>query len=112
MRTASEATSGLEGHTPESLQTLASYLEISLEKGKCVVMMRRDKDIFAVYIGNPADEDVKLTSQGTVSTAVAEEILELTQVGLNRMTVGDQTYRFFRSFTHVSDAGAVVFAPT
>jgi len=33
------------------------------------------------------------------------------QVGVNRMTVGDQTYRFFRSFTHIADVGAVIFAP-
>jgi hypothetical protein len=33
-----------------------------------------------------------------------------TQVGVNRITVGDQTYRFFRSFTHIANVGAVVFA--
>jgi hypothetical protein len=112
MNTALESTSSSDRHTPDSVLTLAAYLEIALEKGKQVVMMRRDDDCFAVYVGDPSDEDGKLSSHGTISTAVAEELLGLTQVGLNRLTVGDQTYRFFRSFTYISDGGAVVFAPT
>ncbi|WP_250516429.1 hypothetical protein [Caballeronia sp. INDeC2] len=112
MATTLEPTSGADGRTPESLRTLAAYLELSLEKGKCVVMMRRGQDLFAVYVGDPSEEDVKLTSQGTITSAIAREMLESTQVGLNRMTVGDQAYRFFRSFTYIADAGAVVFAPT
>ncbi|CAL8478845.1 hypothetical protein CBA19CS22_17210 [Caballeronia novacaledonica] len=113
MDTASELASGPAGHTPESLKTLAAYLEVSLEKGKCVVMMRRGPELFAVYIGNPGDEDARLTPHGTISTAMAEELLEsTTHVGLNWITVGDQKYRFFRSFTYIDEAGAVVFAPT
>jgi hypothetical protein len=30
----------------------------------------------------------------------------MTQVGVNRMTVGDQTYRFFRRFTYIAYVGA------
>jgi hypothetical protein len=112
MSTALESTDGPRAHTPESLLALAAYLEISLEKGKSVVMMRRDTDVCSIYIGDPAVEEGDLTRHGTISKAVAEELLELTQAGLNRITVGDQTYRFFRSFTLVSDVGAVVFAPT
>lgn len=37
---------------------------------------------------------------GTIAAGVADEILELTHAGVNRITVGDQTYRFVRSFTH------------
>lgn len=71
--------------------------------------MRRD----AVVMGNrnhlvcccrrqcDPDADVRL----------ADEILELTQVGVNRMTVGDQTYRFFRRFTYIAYVGAVIFVP-
>lgn len=112
MATASEITYGPNGHTPESLRALAAYLEISLERGKCVVMMRHGTDVCSVYVGDPAAEESDLTSHGTISKAVAEELLELTQVGLNRIAVGDQTYRFFRSFTLIADVGAVVFAPT
>jgi hypothetical protein len=112
MSIASESTSAPRGHTAESLQTLAALLEVSLEKGTSVVMVRRGTGECSVYIGKPGDEDAKLTGHGTIPTAVAEELLVLTQAGLNRMTVGDQTYRFFRSFTQLSDLGAVVFAPT
>lgn len=112
MSTTSESTDVPRANTPESLLALAAYLEISLEKGKCVLMMHRGTDVCSIYIGDPAVEEGDLTSHGTISKAVAEELLALTQAGLNRMTVGDQTYRFFRSFTLVSDAGAVVFAPT
>jgi hypothetical protein len=80
-------------------------------QGKCVVMMRDGTDVCSVYVGDPAGEEDDLTRHGTISAAVADEILELTQVGVNRMTVGDQTYRFFRSFTHIADVGAVTFAP-
>lgn len=112
MGNALESEDGSHRHTPESLRTLAAYLETSLEKGKSVIMMRRDPDAFSIYIGNPADEDSELRRLGTISTAMAGELLELTQVGLNRITIADQTYRFFRSFTLVADVGAVIFAPT
>lgn len=109
------ANSGLaydpHGQAPGSLVTLVEYLELSLDEGECVVMMRRDTDVCAVYIGHPADEDNALTSHGTIAVDVADEILELTQAGVNRITLGDQTYRFVRSFTHIDDVGAVIFSP-
>jgi hypothetical protein len=94
-----------------SLLTLIKYLERSLDVGKSVVMMRRDMEVFSVYVGDPAAEDEDLKNLGTITAAVANEILELTQAGVNRITVAGQTYRFFRSFTHITDVGAVVFAP-
>ncbi|KAK45687.1 hypothetical protein BG58_15950 [Caballeronia jiangsuensis] len=111
MGNALASTSGSDGHTPESLRTLAAYLEISLEEGKCVVVMRRGTDLCSVLVGDPADEDGKLTDHGTISAGVVDELLKRTHVGLNRITVDDQTYRFFRSFTLISDVGAVVFSP-
>jgi len=111
MATASDLTYGPQGQTPESLRTLAEYLELSLDKGTYVVMMRHGADVCSVYVGDPAIGEDDLTRLGTISAAVADEILELTQVGLNRIAVGDQTYRFFRSFTHIADVGAVIFAP-
>ncbi|WP_211608723.1 hypothetical protein [Paraburkholderia haematera] len=101
-----------QGPMPGSLVTLLEYLELSLDEGECVVMMRHGTDVCAVYIGNPADEDNELTGHGTIAAGVADEILELTQAGINRITVGDQTYRFVRSFTHIADVGAVIFTPT
>jgi hypothetical protein len=111
MNTAPDLTCDPYGQTPESLRALTEYLELSLDKGKCVVMMRDGTDVCSVYVGDPAGDEDDLTRHGTISAAVADEILELTQVGVNRMTVGDQTYRFFRSFTHIADIGTVVFTP-
>lgn len=103
--------SGRHGWPPESLQALAKYLELSLDKGKYVVMMRDGLDACSVYVGDPADEEHELTRHETVSAVVADEILELTQVDANRITIGDQAYRFFRRFTYIADTGAVVFTP-
>jgi len=111
MATASDLTDSPQGQPPESLQALAEYLEFSLDKGKCLVMMRHGTDVCSVYIGDPSDEEGDLTAHGTIATALADEILEFTRSGANQITVGDQTYRFFRSFTHVAKVGAVVFAP-
>jgi hypothetical protein len=111
MTTASDLSCGPDGQTPESLLTLVEYLELSLDQGKCVVMMRHGTDVCSVYFGDPAGEEADLTVHGTIAAAVADEILEFTQAGTNQITVGDQTYRFFRSFTHIADVGAVIFAP-
>ncbi|MGF6722610.1 hypothetical protein P3T43_001961 [Paraburkholderia sp. GAS41] len=111
MDTASDLTYPAHEQPPESLRTLAEYLERSLDKGKCLVMMRHGTNVCSVYVGDPSSEENDLTAQGTVATSVADEILELTLSGANRITVGDQTYRFFRSFTHIDGVGAVVFAP-
>jgi hypothetical protein len=93
------------------LVTLAEYLELSLDEGERVVMMRHGSDVCAVYVGDPAGSQGDLTGHGTIAATLADEILELTQAGVNRITIGDQTYRFVRSFTHVGDSGAVIFAP-
>jgi nucleoside-diphosphate-sugar epimerase len=111
MATGSGLVYGPQGQTPASLLALAGYLELSLEEGKCVVMMRHDTEVCSVYIGNVTGEDDELTGHGAIAAAVADEILELTQAGVNRITVGEETYRFVRSFTHIGDVGAVVFAP-
>ncbi|WP_206997675.1 hypothetical protein [Trinickia mobilis] len=111
MAAASDLTYSPQGQTPESLRTLAKYLELSLDEGKRVVMMRNSTGVCLVYLGDPGGEEDNLTGHGTISAAVADEILQLTQVGVNRIKVGDQTYRFFRSFTHIADVGAVVFTP-
>jgi hypothetical protein len=111
MTIGSGSASGSLEATPASLLTLIQYLELSLDSGKGVVMMRRDPQVFSVCLGNPENEEEALKSQGTITAAVANEILERTQAGMNRLTAGNQTYRFFRSFTHIAGVGAVVFVP-
>lgn len=112
MTTSSDYASGSHDSTPESLLTLVEFLELSLDKGERVVMMRHGTDVCSVYVGDPASEDASLTDHGTIAAAVADEILERTQAGVNRIAIGNQTYRFIRSFTHIGNIGAVVFAPT
>ena len=72
MAAASDLTYGPQGPTPDALQALAAYLELSLDKGKCVVMMRHGKDVCSVYVGDPANEEDVLTGHGTLSVAVAD----------------------------------------
>jgi hypothetical protein len=111
MATGSDFAHGPQGQTPDSLLTLAEYLELSLDEGKCVVMMRQGTDVCAVYVGDPTGPQDDFTGHGTIAAALADQILELTQAGANRMTIGDQTYRFVRTFMHINDSGAVVIAP-
>lgn len=111
MTTSSDVLNGQRDETPESVLALIKYLDLALDKGTSVVMMRHDADVCSVYVGDPADEERPLTGHGTIPAGVADEILELTHAGINRIAVGDQTYRFVRSFTHIADVGAVVFGP-
>jgi hypothetical protein len=94
MATASGLVYGPQGQTPESLLTLVEYLELSLDEGESVVLMRHGTDLCAVYIGDPAGSQDELAGHGTIAVALADEILELTQAGVNQITIGDQTYRF------------------
>jgi hypothetical protein len=93
------------------LLALAKYLELALDEGKCVVLMRHGVGVCAVYIGDPAGLQDDLAVHGEIAAALADGMLESTQVGVNQITIGDQPYRFIRSFTHIGDQGAVVFAP-
>lgn len=111
MTTASGWIHGSQEEAPESLRTLIKYLELSLDKDKYVVLMRQETGDFSVSLGHPADEENPLTRQGNITGVVADEILAYTQPGANLITTGDQTYRFFRSFAQIGEAGAVVFAP-
>jgi hypothetical protein len=114
MTTVSDLASGSQGESPESLLTLAKYLELSLDAGTCIVMMRRASDVVSIILGEPTGDpkDLKdLKDSTTITTALADEILELTKSGTNQVTVGEIQYRFFRSFTHIAGVGAVVFAP-
>jgi hypothetical protein len=111
MATTSGFASSRQRKPAESLLTLAEYLELALDEGACVVLMRNDVDVCAVCIGDPAGSQDALAGHGTIAVTLVNEILELTEVGINRIEIGDRTYRFFRSFTQIADFGAVVFAP-
>src|SRR5260370_39615359 len=99
------------GQPTESLLTLAEFLELALDEGEGVVLMRHGADVCAVYIGDPAGSQDDLASHGTIAATLADGMLELTEAGANRITIGDQTYRFIRSFTHITDREAGAFAP-
>ena len=109
MTTSSELLNSPRDATPESLLALIKYLDLALDKGTSVVMMRHEVGVCSVYVGDPADEENPLARQGTIAAGVADEILELTRAGVNRLEAEDQVYRFVRSFTHVGGVGAVVF---
>jgi hypothetical protein len=111
MTTVSDLASGSQGESPESLLTLAKYLELSLDAGTCIVMMRRTSDVVSIILGEPTGELSDLQGCGTITTAVADEILDMMKSGTNQITVGELQYRFFRSFAHIAGVGAVVLAP-
>jgi hypothetical protein len=98
--------------TPDSLRTLAGYLELALDEGESVVLMRIGTEVRGVYVGNPSDALEDLKDQGVVAAFQADEMLALTQLGLNRITADDQQYRFTRSVRYIADRQVVVFTPT
>ncbi|NPT62324.1 hypothetical protein [Paraburkholderia elongata] len=111
MTTDSGVVPSQHGQLQESLQTLSKYLELALDEGECVVLVRHGAEVCAVYIGDPTGAEDDLAGHGTIAVALADEVLDLTAAGANQITIGDQTYRFIRSFTHIADRGAVVFTP-
>ncbi|MEC5404389.1 hypothetical protein VOM14_02245 [Paraburkholderia sp. MPAMCS5] len=98
--------------TPESLRTLAGYLELALDEGKSVVLMRIGAQVRSVYVGDPSSALEDLRDEGVVSAQQADEMLALTRIGLNRITADDQQYRFLRSVRYIADRQVVVFTPT
>lgn len=111
MTTASSLLPSPHGQPPESLLALSKHLELALDEGECVVLLRRSADACAVYIGDPTGAEDDLADHGTIAVVLVDEILELTVAGANQMTIGDQAYRFIRSFAHIADCEAVVFNP-
>jgi hypothetical protein len=102
-----------DGHpelAPESLQTLAGYLEQSLDKATSIVMMRHTPEVCTVYLGDPAGPREDLRRVGAIAISLANDMLESTSSGANQMPIGGQTYRFVRSFTQIGDTAAVVFS--
>ncbi|BCG03002.1 hypothetical protein PPGU19_075700 (plasmid) [Paraburkholderia sp. PGU19] len=102
---------GTPHQTPESLLTLAEYLELSLDLGGSLIMMRPRFQACAMYVKIPAGPKEDLRSCGMIEEVLADEILQLTHVGINHLEIDGQAYRFVRSFAHIARHGAVVFAP-
>src|SRR5579864_2750065 len=101
-----------QSHTPASLRELASYLELALDAGQAVFVMRYGESERLVYIGNPEGSLDELSGSGTVAASLADEMLLLTRPGVNRITADGQTYRFKRTHRYIEDCQAVIFAPT
>ena len=95
---------------PEALQTLAEYLEQSLDKAASIVMMRHPGGVCTVYLGDPSGQPEDLRQIASIEESLANGMLELTQSGANQMAIGDQNYRFVRSFTAVDNTAAIVFS--
>lgn len=112
MTNASGASTNLQGPQLEALQVLAEYLELSLDAGASLIVMRHSSDIATLYIGDPAGPREELKRRGTIAASLANEILNVTEAGMNRVEIEGKTYRFFRSFTHVEEVAAIVFAST
>lgn len=98
------------GQVPESLQTLAEYLERALDTATSIVMMRHTAGVCTVYLGDPTAPREDLTQISAIPVSVANDMLDRTLSGGNQMHIGGQIYRFVRSFTQVGDAAAVVFS--
>jgi hypothetical protein len=98
--------------TPASLRTLAGYLELALDEGKSVILMRIGAQVRSVYVGDPSGALDDMTDSGVVDAFQADEMLALTSLGLNRITADGQQYRFVRSVRYIADRQAVVFTPT
>jgi hypothetical protein len=105
-----ELVGGNPGLVPEPLQTLAGYLEQSLDKAVSIVMLRSTDGVCSVYLGDPSGQREDLQQIGAVDLSLANEMLELTRSGANQMAIGDQEYRFVRSFATVGVAAAIVFS--
>src|SRR5580698_6542786 len=78
----------------ESLRTLADYLEQSLDKSTSIVMIRHTADVCSVYLGDPGEASEELKQIGSIAIPIANDMLESTSSGPNRMPIGGQIYRF------------------
>lgn len=94
----------------EALATLAEYLELLLDKGKSLILVRSQAESSDVFLGDAGEPEEDWTRHGKIRNVVASAVLGLTSSGFNELTIGGQTYRFVRAFTEVSHHGAVVFS--
>ncbi|MCC8395945.1 hypothetical protein LJ656_25500 [Paraburkholderia sp. MMS20-SJTR3] len=95
----------------EAASTLAEYLELSLDKGKSLILVRTQGGNSNVYLGEPGEPDAELKRCAALQNSVVDAMLEATRSGLNELVIEGQTYRFVRTFAQVAEHGAVVFTP-
>lgn len=95
----------------EAMATLCEYLELALDKGGHLVMVKSQGDgTSTLYVGDLSAADEKLSKCGVIRNDLADAILEATGSGLNALDINGEAYRFMRFFTEVGSQGAVVFA--
>jgi hypothetical protein len=94
----------------EAMATLSEYLELALDKGRHLIMVRSQGDTNILYLGDTGSAEDELTKCGVIQNELANAILESTSSGFNELTINDGVYRFMRTFTQVGGKGAVVFA--
>ena len=94
----------------EAMATLSEYLELALDKGGHLVMVRSQSGTSVLYVGDISLPEDELKKCGVIQNELADAILESTRSGFNELTLNDGAYRFMRTFTNVGNKGAVVFA--
>lgn len=112
MTDASGANTNQHAPPPEALRVLAEYLELSLDAGGSLIVMRHTSDTATIYIGDAAGPREDLKRRGTITASIANDIQDVTRAGANLIEVESRTYRFFRSFAHLDEDAAVVFSLT
>jgi hypothetical protein len=95
----------------EALKTLSEYLELALNRGGQLFVVKGNSGTSTLYLGetNESGVDGALKQCGVVANTLADAMLEATESGFNQLTFNDSAYRFIRSFTDVDGRGAVVF---
>jgi hypothetical protein len=91
---------------------LAAFLERALDVGSSVVVMEPHNSECVVGIGDPYEYDADLGNCETLGVAVVDEMLRATKIGINELIIGEQAYRFARSFLQLTTGNAVVFSPS
>jgi hypothetical protein len=112
MTNASGANTSQRALLPEALRALAEYLELSLDAGASLIVMRHSSDTATLYVGDATGPREDLKRRGTITAPLANEILNGTRAGVNLIEIEGRTYRFFRSFAHIDEVAAVVFSST
>ncbi|QXE07327.1 hypothetical protein BJG93_36485 (plasmid) [Paraburkholderia sprentiae WSM5005] len=91
--------------------TLSTYLELSLDKGKSLIVVLSQRENNEVYLGDPGEPDADWISCAAMHNTVVRALLDATRSGLNELVIEGQAYRFVRTFAQVAEHGAVVFTP-
>jgi len=95
----------------EAMATLSEYLELALDKGGHLVMVKsKSNGTSTLYVGDVPLSEETLRQYAVIQNNVADAILDATGSGLNELDINGETYRFMRFFTEFADQGAVVFA--